>query len=569
VNVKLDWIELDILGKEISQCWCDARIQDVYQPDDISLLLGLYHPERKATFLHVKSGPDLSCLYLTGAKEQMPEKPTPFCSLLRKYIMGARLAQCTSQEFDRVLDFQFIKDDEEFCLKVELTGNTGNVYLLNSEGVVLGGMRKADQTREFKVGSELEVLSHPEESLINVEWPPESALQWENKDVRWFVRKAKELTPNFVEWAMEWSCPDDFSLFFQEKIHEVRNNPVYQIQADELGLCGFNIYPGKTWEGRLIEKDSLNSVLSELCPDLEQNRILRSVKKRVLRKLEQEIQKLGSLEEKLKERLELFRSWQEVERMGQLLSTQIDKIQPYSKEVEVIDYYGESYSPVVLALEPKCSPRDNVERYFRRSKKYKRGIPRVEAQLERLNKEFQFLQRTLEQLKHEKDHRVLEFQMEKLENLGAVQVAPVQREKERKKPRKRKLRMFYSSEKAEIYAGRNDKENDFLLKNLGGKEDLWFHAKESQGAHVLLLGHGTYTDVSIREAAQLAAYLSGKKNEKKAQIMYTPLKHVRKVSGGAPGQVLVDEHETITVKLDKGIIPKLEKNIGLFHEKTK
>ena len=67
--------------------------------------------------------------------------------------------------------------------------------------------------------------------------------------------------------------------------------------------------------------------------------------------------------------------------------------------------------------------------------------------------------------------------------------------------------------------------------------------------------------ISKQEAAQLAAYLSRKKNDVKAEVMYTAIKHVRKLPGMKPGEVSLRQFDCMQIKVDLGILSKLERNV--------
>jgi predicted ribosome quality control (RQC) complex YloA/Tae2 family protein len=105
-----------------------------------------------------------------------------------------------------------------------------------------------------------------------------------------------------------------------------------------------------------------------------------------------------------------------------------------------------------------------------------------------------------------------------------------------------------------IWIGKNAQSNDTLTLRYGYKEDLWLHAKDVSGSHVLLkhqAGKNFPKDI-IEHAAQLAAYYSKRKNESLCPVTVTPRKYVRKRKGDPAGMVVVEREEVIMVEPKKG-----------------
>jgi predicted ribosome quality control (RQC) complex YloA/Tae2 family protein len=89
-----------------------------------------------------------------------------------------------------------------------------------------------------------------------------------------------------------------------------------------------------------------------------------------------------------------------------------------------------------------------------------------------------------------------------------------------------------------------------LTLKLSHKDDLWLHAKDVSGSHVIIKyqsGKNFPKDV-IERAAQLAAYNSKRKNESLCPVMVTAKKYVRKRKGDPAGAVVVEREEVIMVE---------------------
>jgi predicted ribosome quality control (RQC) complex YloA/Tae2 family protein len=560
--VRLDWIDLHLLCDELSAKLPGARLQEIFQIDDDRVILGLYRSTRR--FLHIHIHPQHGSIYLLSTREKAPGAPPPFCSLLRKHLLNSRLESVSSAQGDRVCEILFTKEEESFTLVIDLRGVRSNLYILDQDRKLFNGLRPAHGYQE---GGTYTLDPHPRPSLQDFVWEADKIdAAWKNQDQSYLVSNVKEITPGFATWLLEHEKPENFSDFAMQKLQEVQNTPVYQLFLDELGIQDYNIYPGKRWEGEIATHETASALLSEFYRSYADQYLLRTVKTRVFKVLEQELEKLARKETNLGEKLTLYQTHPEIEMRGSLLNAQREKINPFSKTVKLVNFHQDCQE-LVLQIDPRLSPAGNVDRIFRLSRKYRRGIPRVEAQIEELLTARRFLNRTLEKLKHETDHRLIEEHYLKLQDLGVLKPKRVQKQKSTKKISSR-ARLLFTSEFVEIYSGRNDRENDWILRKIGKKEDLWFHAKDVPGAHVLLRQDSRVSEVSIREAAQLAAYLSSKRSEGRAEVIYTPLKYVKKMAGMGPGQVKVQKHETLTVKLDSGILKRLAKNHRQGYENT-
>jgi len=101
----------------------------------------------------------------------------------------------------------------------------------------------------------------------------------------------------------------------------------------------------------------------------------------------------------------------------------------------------------------------------------------------------------------------------------------------------------------EVYIGKNARNNDELISGYAKKDDLWLHAKDVTGSHVVIKQKpgSNYPATIIEKAASLAAYYSRRKNDTLCPVIFTPRKYIFKGKGMAPGQVRVEKEEVILV----------------------
>ena len=123
----------------------------------------------------------------------------------------------------------------------------------------------------------------------------------------------------------------------------------------------------------------------------------------------------------------------------------------------------------------------------------------------------------------------------------------------------RPFRTYRSSGGLEIWVGRGATSNDTLTFHESSPRDVWLHARDSAGAHVVLRWSRDEPPPSrdLEEAAVLAAWHSKSRGSALVPVDWTRRKYVRKVRGGPPGQVLVQRSETIFVKPDERVERRL------------
>ena len=100
-----------------------------------------------------------------------------------------------------------------------------------------------------------------------------------------------------------------------------------------------------------------------------------------------------------------------------------------------------------------------------------------------------------------------------------------------------------------ILIGRNARNNDLLTQRFAYKEDLWLHARDVTGSHVLIKYRAgkTFPRNVIERAAELAAWYSKRRTDSLCPVTVTPRKYVRKPKGLAEGQVLIEKESVVMV----------------------
>ena len=249
---------------------------------------------------------------------------------------------------------------------------------------------------------------------------------------------------------------------------------------------------------------------------------------------------------------------EDILRKGELLLAHLGEVEEKAKVFSVPD----KEAPLEIALDPKLTPSENAQKYFRRYKKLKRRASTSMVRLHEMEEDERFLGALAFDLETADEAGDLAGVEEALAQAGYAgrrgekKAEKDARTKGRQAARARPYRRFASPAGWEVIVGKNAMGNDELLKSVGRARDTWLHARGVPGSHVLLRradGEPTDPDEEIlAHAAAFAAYFSRGRTDSKLTVAYLPFSRLRKPKGRRPGQVLIGSHQTILVDPDMG-----------------
>ncbi|MGB0588940.1 MAG: NFACT RNA binding domain-containing protein [Myxococcota bacterium] len=243
---------------------------------------------------------------------------------------------------------------------------------------------------------------------------------------------------------------------------------------------------------------------------------------------------------------------------GELLKSALGRIKKGATSVSVMDYMQPGAPEVDVALDPALDPVENMQRYFRRYRKFRDATDTILERYELLDTRATVVDRILEAIEGAEDHDALE---EAEAALRASGWRPTQAQRTAKKTDVRPLcyRRFVTAAGAEVLVGRGSKHNDELTFRVGRGRDLWFHSRDTPGAHVILRApqQGLPGQACILDAATLAAWHSKARGETVIDVMWTERKHVRKPKGAPAGRVTVADTRNVAVRMDQARIDRL------------
>ncbi|MBE7415799.1 MAG: fibronectin-binding domain-containing protein [Deltaproteobacteria bacterium] len=273
---------------------------------------------------------------------------------------------------------------------------------------------------------------------------------------------------------------------------------------------------------------------------------------------------IGEAEKKLRRKLrnlegDRMRALSEVEnyKTGELLTTSFHLLKRGMKEAEVVDYTKDPPGPVLVRLDERLGPAENVERYFKRARKAKKALKLLEERVPVVEEELEYVGSLHYQLEEAETYEDLSEIEDELQKGGYLK--RMEKEKIKEAARAEPVRRFKSTDGFEILCGKSGAGNDLLVSEYASNEDIWFHARNMPGSHALIKAGGRAGDITrktIEEAASIAAFYSKGKNASRVDVIYTEARNVKKPRGAKPGMVMVREFKSVVVRpgLPKGAV---------------
>lgn len=241
---------------------------------------------------------------------------------------------------------------------------------------------------------------------------------------------------------------------------------------------------------------------------------------------------------------------EEHRRLGELLTQNLHRLRRGVSEVTLTAYTETGVEEVKVKVDPKRSPKEEVDWHFHQYKRLLRGVEQARRREAELAREVAQAQTALEQLER-MDEAALLSQAEVLQG-PASEEGPQEG---------RPYKEYLGHGGHRIWVGRGSEDNDLLTFKVAKPYHLWLHARGQPGSHVIVpleKGMEVAQEVLL-DAAHLALHHSGAKGEPRGEVSYVPVKFVRKVKGGAPGQVLYSREKTFLVRMEPERLERLLK----------
>jgi predicted ribosome quality control (RQC) complex YloA/Tae2 family protein len=549
-----------------------GRIDKIYHPDAEELII-IIHAGRERHRLYISSSGGHARMHLLEEdKEQAnPQNPTAFCMLLRKHFQGGRITEIRQVESERIIELHVTHVDElgfsvNKRLTVEIMGKHSNIIAIDeSTGRIIDSIKRIspDLSRYRQLLPGLPYVYPPGHNKVCFYTLTEETLSEiiENSSSplpKALVDGIQGVSPVISEEICRTavrSAPQDADALTAADLHKVISEmthlicsgsikPVVYIDKDKTPV-DFHIFPLSDAESLLdkIVFDNPSSAAEYYFSHKASSNRIRQKSADLMRVLNASLDKLYLKKQRLSEDLFAAENAEPYRIYGELLTANLHRISQGQSVARVLNYYENT--EVDIPLDPRFSPSENAQRYFRKYSKAKTAVGEKKIQLEETSHSIDYLESVLAYVENADTLEEIEEIRQELAEGGYLR-----RRKNGYRTSKSKLQpyAFTAGDGSRILVGRNNKENDLLTLKTANKKDLWFHTKDIPGSHVILSTEGRIpSDEAIRQAASLAAYYSKARHSSNVPVDYTQVRYVKKPSGAKPGMVIYINQRTLYV----------------------
>ncbi|HEO3133656.1 TPA: NFACT family protein [Streptococcus agalactiae] len=548
--MSFDGFFLHHLTNELQEQIEKGRIQKVNQPFDHELVLTIRNNRRNYKLL-LSAHPVFGRIQTTEANFQNPQNPNTFTMIMKKYLQGAVIETIQQIENDRILEIivsnkNEIGDHIKATLVVEIMGKHSNIILIDkNEHKIIESIKHVgfsqNSYRTILPGSTY--IAPPKTKAIN---------PFDISDQTLFeLLQTNDLSPKNLQQLFQ-GLGRDTALELSHCLKDNKLNDFRQFFSREY-------YPSLTEKSfSAVQFSSSHETFQSLGQLLdyyyqekaEKDRIAQQASDlihRVQSELEKNIKKLAKQQDELlaTENAEEFRQ------KGELLTTYLSMV-PNNQDVVVLDNYYTNQT-IEISLDRALTPNQNAQRYFKKYQKLKEAVKHLKGIISDTENTITYLESVETSLNHASMEDINDIREELVET-GFIKRRAHDKQHKRKKPEQ----YLASDGKTIIMVGRNNLQNDELTFKMARKGELWFHAKDIPGSHVLIRDNLNPSDEVKTDAAELAAYYSKARLSNLVQVDMIEAKKLNKPSGTKPGFVTYTGQKTLRVTPTQGKIDSLK-----------
>lgn len=548
--MSFDGFFLHHMTEELRRELLGGRIQKINQPFEQELVLQI-RSNRQSHKLLLSAHSVFGRVQLTDTTFENPAVPNTFIMVMRKYLQGAVIEAIQQVENDRILEISVsnkneIGDSVAVTLVIEIMGKHSNIILLDKASCKI---IEAIKHVGFSQNSYRTIL--PGSTYVA---PPQTG------SLNPFTVGDEKLFEILHTEDLE---PKRLQQIFQGLGRDTATELSGRLTADKLKT--FRSFFTSPTQPSLTEKsfsallfsDSKTpmSTLSELLDTFykdkaERDRVNQQASE-LIRRVENELEKIRKKLGKQEEELLATENAEEFRQKGELLTTFLHQVPNDQDQVELDNYYtGEK---IIISLDKALTPNQNAQRYFKRYQKLKEAVKHLTSLIEETRTTILYLESVEIALAQASLTEIAEIR-EELIQTGFIRRRQREKIQKRQKPEK----YLATDGQTIILVGRNNLQNDELTFKMAKKDELWFHAKDIPGSHVVITGNLQPSDEVKTDAAELAAYFSKARLSNLVQVDMIETRKLNKPTGGKPGFVTYTGQKTLRVTPDEEKIKSMK-----------
>ncbi|PWG53024.1 NFACT RNA binding domain-containing protein [Ligilactobacillus salivarius] len=547
---------------ELNQTLQNGRVTKISQPYPNEVILTIRANRTNYPVL-LSANPRYARFQITQIPYTNPAVPTNFTMMLRKYLEGAKLLKIKQLDNDRVVYFEFLTRNElgdklPLLLSAEIMGRYSNVILINqSTNKIIDTIKHVgmDQNRYRTL---LPGATYRQPPTQNKENPFEQDSNTFEELIQKYPNR-EVLADNLLKQYQGISR--DNALALADKLHS--SNNFVQAFNDFLAMTEDPI-PTMNGNNFSIFADNPNdkkfTTLSEMLDVFYHTKANRDRVQQqggqLLHIIRKNLQRNKKKLKKLSNELKATENADEYRIKGEVLTTYLYQIKRGMTKITLPNFYDNN-KEITISLSNQLSPSQNAQKYFKKYQKLKNAVTFVNEQIELTKKEVAYLEEIQTQIELATPADLNDIKTE-LQQEGYIKKKQ-QKSKHSSRVKINKPESFIASDGTEILVGKNNLQNEKLTLHTAKKTDIWLHAKNIPGSHVIIKSNNP-SDETLFEAAMLAAYFSKFRSSANVPIDYVQVKNIRKPNGSKPGFVIYEGQKTLTVTPTEDFVLELRQN---------
>lgn len=542
-----------------------GKIDKIHEPDRNTIVLGIYS-QGKNYALNICIDAHNCRINLTTHSRINPIVAPNFCMLLRKHLIGGRIANISMIGLERLINIEIetineFNEIENKTLIIELMGKHSNIILLGANNTIIDAMRHITSENSYRKILPSQTYTLPTSDkfdFIALKDFEDFYVKFANTDLddldKAIVNAFTGFSLSFVQSAFNKCGITSASKGELEKIYNyfcdiIKNNsildfePIYKNDKISDYVLVF---------GNCDKLFHLNFFIDDFYFERETVETFTNYRNTILRMILEVLKKYNSRLLSINAKLKECDDMDKYKLYGELITANLYHLSnTHSSSVELENYYDDN-NLISIPLDPKYSPSVNAKRYFKKYSKLKNAFQIVSMQKLETEKELDYIESIVYELENSTTLEDVQEIFEEISENVVFKEKLKKKEKKNKVSKKKKQQAFspieYDIDGFKVYVGRNNKENDWLTLSFANKNDIWFHTKDIQGSHVVLKVDRPINDDILVKCAEIAAKHSKAKLSYNVPVDYCLVQFVKKPHGAKPGMVIFTNNKTLNVK---------------------
>ena len=562
--------------KELNKTIINGKIDKIFEPNFDEIILGIYSTGTKYALDLVTNSRYYRANLTTNAKTNPSQAPN-FCMTLRKHLLGTHITKIYTNNLERIIFIEFegynkSKDFSNKKLIVELMGKHSNIILIDDEDMIIDALKhfslNSGSYRNIFSGEKYELPKSDKLDFMDISDKDEFYRVLENNSKKLNTTNLSTIISNtftgisktsVVAFEDELSIDNELNKYNSDTLFEYINKIIHidtvvagkEFDNDYSLTLKFDNVPSG-------ENILVNFFLDDYYTNKESKNTFVTYRDNLLKLILGKLKKLNTRLDAVNEKINDCRDAEKYRLYGELITSNLYKINNEHIEKITLDNYYENNLPITIPLDKSITPSMNAKKFFKKYQKLKNSKEFIEQQKLSITNDINYLESVFYEIEAARNVEDID------EIYSEIRESNINIKKKGKKSNLNKSdKSIYKNSKPDkfgeilkfdidgftVLVGKNNKQNDYLTTRLASKDDLWFHVKDFHGSHVILRTENKIpSQATIVKCAELAKKYSKASQTTNVMVDYSYVKFVKKPHGSKPGMVIYTNNKSVIVK---------------------